>query len=174
MGTRVCRSLTTRVTCRRTQRANDRSSCERCRGHTGGHSDSTHRDDEERAMARISLARSGRLACVRCLSVMFAHGAVRVCAVVNSNSTRGIVSIESLHPARWHGAHCCRSPVAALTMSTLACVPTPPAGPASSGGRRPRWLHDLQVPVFVSGWRRQRSVVGGQRGERRARLGGRT
>ena len=37
-------------------------------------------------MARISLARSGRLACVRCLSVMFAHRAVRVCAVVNSIS----------------------------------------------------------------------------------------
>jgi hypothetical protein len=37
-------------------------------------------------MARISLARSGRLACVRCLTVMFAHRAVRVCAVVNSIS----------------------------------------------------------------------------------------
>jgi hypothetical protein len=89
-------------------------------------------------MAHISMG-SLRQATLACAVFVFADRAVRVCAVVNTISARGIVSIKSLHPAalalapllqesgRWPDEVGARARV------------DPPPGPASSVVVAPEW-----------------------------------
>ena len=99
-------------------------------------------------MPDISMG-SLRQATLACAVFMFADRAVSVCAVVNSISARGIVSIKFLHPAALALAPLLQGSGRWPDESALARVSTP-SGAGVQRGRRPGVGCGCDVPVFVS------------------------